>query len=223
MPIADVGAHPNSEHLFDFPLWQPRGSLALGALNVRFRSHRGDAGGCPLLEGALTQPVTVTRRYWTELCFIKLPTIARNTSGLSLATFWNSASSEDSDAPGCFSIKSSISFSAASMVLDLSGVMISGFYRRRASTLCRELRLSALLKRWAPRNGKRPRASAAAELPCGFAEMSTLGQVADVAAPICDAQKRTPGWRMMSPRESQKLLHGRRCRLEKARINPAVG
>jgi hypothetical protein len=63
--------------------------------------------------------------YWTELCFIKLPTIARNTSGLSLATFWNSASSEDSDAPGCFSIKSSISFSAASMVLDLSGVMIS--------------------------------------------------------------------------------------------------
>ena len=42
----------------------------------------------------LTQPVTATRRYWTELCFIKLPTIARNTSGLSLATFWNSASSE---------------------------------------------------------------------------------------------------------------------------------
>ena len=50
----------------------------------------------------LTQPVTVTRRYWTELCFIKLPTIACNTSGLSLATFWNSARSEDSDAPGCF-------------------------------------------------------------------------------------------------------------------------
>jgi hypothetical protein len=50
--------------------------------------------------------------------FIKLPMIARNTSGLSLATFWNSASSEDSDAPGCFSIKSSISFSAASMVFD---------------------------------------------------------------------------------------------------------
>ena len=91
------------------------------------RATNGDAGGCPLLEGALTQPVTVTRRYWTELCFIKLPTIACNTSGLSLATFWNSASSEDSDAPGCFSIKSSISFSAASMVLDLSGVMISAF------------------------------------------------------------------------------------------------
>jgi hypothetical protein len=35
---------------------------------------------------------------WTELCFKKWPTIARNTSGLSLATFWNSASSEDSDA-----------------------------------------------------------------------------------------------------------------------------
>jgi hypothetical protein len=69
--------------------------------------------------------MTVTGRYWTELCFIKWPTMARNTSGLSLATFWNSATSEDSDAPGCFSIKSSISFSAASMVLDLSGLMIS--------------------------------------------------------------------------------------------------
>jgi len=84
------------------------------------------------------------RSYWTELCFINLPTIARNTSGLSLATFWNSASSEDSDAPGCFSIKSNISFSAASMVLHLSGVIISAFYRRRASTLCCELRLSAV-------------------------------------------------------------------------------
>ena len=82
--------------------------------------------------------------YWTELCFINLPTIARNTSGLSLAAFWNSASSEDSDAPGCFSIKSNISFSAASMVLHLSGVIISAFYRRRAPTLCRELRLSAV-------------------------------------------------------------------------------
>jgi hypothetical protein len=82
--------------------------------------------------------------YWTELCFINLPTIARNTSGLSLATFWNSASSEDSDAPGCFSIKSNISFSAASMVLHLSGVIISAFYRRRASTLCCELRLPAV-------------------------------------------------------------------------------
>ena len=103
--------------------------------------------------------MTVTRRYWTELCFIKLPTIARNTSGLSLATFWNNASSEDSDAPGCFSIKSSISFSAASMISDLSGVMISGFYKRRASTLCRELRLSAFVELKAPRNGKRPRPS----------------------------------------------------------------
>ena len=40
---------------------------------------------------------------------------------------------------------SSISFSAASMVLDLSWFMVSASYRRRASTLCRELRLSALL------------------------------------------------------------------------------
>ena len=96
---------------------------------------------------ALTQPVTVTGRYWTELCFIKWPTMARNTSGLSLATFWNSASSEDSDAPGCFSIKSSINFSAASMDLDLSGlVMVSAAYRRGASTLCRELRLSAFVQ-----------------------------------------------------------------------------
>ena len=86
------------------------------------------------------------RAYWTELCFIKLPTIARNISGLSLAAFWNSASSEDSDAPGCFSIKSSISFSAASMVLDLSWFMVSTSYRRRASTLCRELRLSVFVQ-----------------------------------------------------------------------------
>jgi hypothetical protein len=72
--------------------------------------------------------------------------MARNTSGLSLATFWNSATSEDSDAPGCFSIKSSISFSAASMVLDLSGLMISAFYRRRAPALCRETPLSAFVQ-----------------------------------------------------------------------------
>jgi hypothetical protein len=37
-------------------------------------------------------------------------------------------------------------FSAASMVLDLSGVMISAFYRRCASALCRELRLSAFVQ-----------------------------------------------------------------------------
>src|SRR6476620_3201470 len=91
--------------------------------------------------------LTITRRCWTELCFIKWPTIARNTSGLSLATSWNSASSEDSDAPGCFSIKSSINFSAASVDLDLSAlVMVSASYRRGASTLCRELRLSAFLQ-----------------------------------------------------------------------------
>jgi hypothetical protein len=57
--------------------------------------------------------LTITRHYWTELCFIKWPTIARDTSGLSLATFWNSANTEDSDAPGCFSIRSTIRFSAA--------------------------------------------------------------------------------------------------------------
>jgi hypothetical protein len=44
------------------------------------------------------------------------------------ATFWNRASSEDADAPGCFSIKSSISFSAASMVLELSWFMVSTSY-----------------------------------------------------------------------------------------------
>jgi hypothetical protein len=32
------------------------------------------------------------------------------------------------------------------MVLDLSGVMISAFYRRCASALCRELRLSAFVQ-----------------------------------------------------------------------------
>jgi hypothetical protein len=63
------------------------------------------------------------RSYWTELCFIKVPTMARNTSGFFLAMFSNSESSEVSDAPGCFSIKSSISFSAASNLLELSGVM----------------------------------------------------------------------------------------------------
>lgn len=68
-----------------------------------------------------------------------------STSGLSPARFWNSASSEDADAPGCFSIKSSISFSAASMVLDR--VMICALYSRRASTLCRELQLSAFVDR----------------------------------------------------------------------------
>jgi len=128
------------------------------------------------------------RSYWTELCFINLPTIARNTSGLSLATFWNSASSEDSDAPGCFSIKSNISFSAASMVLHLSGVIISAFYRRRASTLCCELRLSAV-NRWAPRNGKkgRPQAQRPSRLEVST-KTSALGQVADVAALIRDVR-----------------------------------
>jgi hypothetical protein len=63
--------------------------------------------------------------YCTELRFKKLPTMARNTSGLFRALFSNSASNEVSDAPGCFSIKSSISFSAASNVLDLSGVIFA--------------------------------------------------------------------------------------------------
>jgi hypothetical protein len=73
--------------------------------------------GASVLDGWTEYEPDNQKTLLDELCCIKWPTIARNTSGLSLATFWNSASSEDSDAPGCFSIKSSISFSAASMVL----------------------------------------------------------------------------------------------------------
>ena len=56
--------------------------------------------------------------------FDKIATTARNTSGLSFAAFWNSSISEFSDARGCLSNKSNISFPAASMASDLMGLVM---------------------------------------------------------------------------------------------------
>ena len=108
------------------------------------------------------EPVTVTRRYWTELCFIKLPTIAATPLVFALRRFGITPAARIRRARMLLHQVQHQLFSA-SMVLDLSGAMISAFYRRRASTLCREVRPSDFVEPMTPRNGKRPIPSATAK------------------------------------------------------------
>ena len=115
-----------------------RGAWKIAADNLSFaiqrrcrsrdRRHSGSNrrllstfAGCP--NRILTAPV---RRFGSSADRTVFHKIANDCSQhllvFALRRFGITPAARISDAPGCFSIKSSISFSAASMVLDLSGV-----------------------------------------------------------------------------------------------------